>query len=233
MGNQNTILENSIQKHIGIKVDDLGLSIQELRFVREVCTRGFDYAKAHEIAGFVGENYYDHRIEGRKLAAKENIAEAIKRFIDVAIGPYIETLQYEVVEKLRNMATWDVLDFFNDDGSVKQLSDIPEDKRVAIEGVNIRFYGKDAQRKVVEFKLTDRKNIMSMLLALRKELIGNKSEIPKKDQDNIRKILDSVNSKNKKQVKITERMREVLLRDIGTDDPDSDSVFSQDASTEE
>jgi len=213
---------NSIEKHTGIQVDDLGLTIGELRFVREVCTRGFDYGKAHEVAGFVGASVTEHMLEGRKLASRPQVAEAINRFIDVSLGPYIKTLQFEALGVLRGMATWKPQDFYNEDGSVKPLSEIPEDKLYAIEGMIDKFYGKDAQRKVRELKLSDRRQAWNMLLSLKKEYFSDdKKVLPGKD-DKLKKIFASINDGGKKEVKVTERMRTVMMRDAETPEEEQD-----------
>ena len=212
----------SIEKHIGIKVDDLSLTMAELRFVREVCTRGFDYGKAHEVAGYVASSPTEHMLEGRKIASKPEVAEAINRFIDIAIGPYVKTLQYEALGVLRGMATWKPQDFYNDDGSVKPLDEIPEEKLYAIEGMVDKFYGKDAQRKVRELKLSDRRQAWNMLLSLKKEYFSDDKKVAPDKDNKLRKILNSINDGTKKEVKVTERMRTVLMRDAETPEEEQD-----------
>lgn len=215
---------NKIEKNLAFNVGDLELSIAELKFISELCTRGFDYGAAHEKAGYVCENKVDHKIEGRKLAAKPNVAEAIQRFLDVAIGPYIETLQYEALEALRGMATWKPEDFFNPDGSPKSLNEIPEDKLYAIDGIEDRYYGKDANRKVKVFKLTDRKQAWKMLLDLKKTELSKKKTSDPDKEDKLKKIFDGILT-GKTKMKVSERMRSVEMEgkeEIVQDDPDTE-----------
>jgi phage terminase small subunit len=204
---------NRVQKQLNSDFSDLALTISEMKFVGELCTRGFDYGLAHESAGYQGASKTEHQVEGRKLASKPEVAEAIQRFITTAIGPYVETLQYEAMEALRGMATWTPHDFFNPDGTVKDINDIPENKLYALDGIEDRYYGKDANKKVRVLKLTDRKQAWKMLLDLRSMVVGEKKNLNKDTEDKLQKIFGDVLS-GKKKIALSERMRKLEIDEL-------------------
>lgn len=219
---------SKIKKNFDFDVSDLGLSLAELKFLGELCVRGFDYATAHDIAGFSGANRTEHQIEGRKLAAKPNMAEAIQRFIDTAIGPYIQTLQYEAMEALRGMATWKPQDFYNPDGSPRPFDEIPEDKLYAIDGIEDKYFGKDATKKVRNLKLTDRKQAWKMLLDLKKEGVGVKKKADTEKEDKLKQIFEGVLT-GKKKMTVSERMRKVELQEAKEDSEDENAGDNEDS----
>ena len=148
-----------------VKLADLGLTTQEVRFIAYLCTYGIDMVgQAWTEAGFKSGSDTHAAAMGRRLLAKENVQEAINRYNTLVVEPYKNQMKFQLIEYLRGRSFFNVRDFFYDDGSVKPLNELSREALMAVDGVSVRYYGKDATRRVVEYSIANRESAQKMLM---------------------------------------------------------------------
>jgi len=234
--NRNVAIRDTIPEDLSFA--DLELSKEELLFVGLVCTEGFHksadaYREAFGVIATGRITDKQARSRGLQIMGKENVRSAITKFIDHFLTPFQERFELQQMQFWQARAMWNPKDIFNDNGDLKPLDKIPEESLFAIDGVNVDYRGKDADRRVTTYKMANRAEAMKQLKDFVKT--GRPSPASKKEadtQDRVRGILDA----GKKQLKegmtgkarierITER---VVIDDDDTGD-DSEDVIVQEA----
>lgn len=112
---------------------------------------------------------------------KDNTAatNARRQLRKAHIAAYIEKRLKKISEKTRldtefvfdgwrKMATSNVIHLFNDDGTLKPLSEIPEETLFSIQGIEVRVdmnskKGDKAPARVIKFKLIDKKGVFDSI----------------------------------------------------------------------
>jgi hypothetical protein len=159
------IEKQKLLEEFPVTLEDLELSLPELRFVGEYCANGYNAPKAYKNSH--GEKDQSiARIKGLTLAGKPKVLTAIRRFTCSVLDPYKEVMEHQLLDFQKTRAFFDITDYYNEDGSAKPLSEIPEDARKAIDGVKEQFFGKDANTRVVTYELGSRKPAMDYLVTL-------------------------------------------------------------------
>ena len=76
-----------------------------------------------------------------------------------------DELEPKILKTLWARAFWDPAEYFDCEGQPKftDWSQIPPDARLAIEALEKRYWGKDADASTVEIKMADRHKALSML----------------------------------------------------------------------
>lgn len=141
-----------------IKVEDLGLTQKEMRFVGEYCSNGFDASAALKAAKLVPESITttEARLRSLEILNKQNINTAITRFVSSELDPYRDKLNYQVLTAMQARAFYDPSVFFETDGTARPLDAIPANMRQAIDSVEIKHYGKDGLVLETIYKLADK-----------------------------------------------------------------------------
>lgn len=109
----------------------------------------------------------------RKMAGKENVQTAIARLLTLQLETRKKEVIPQLVEDLVIAASYDPVDLIDEDGDIKggSLLNIPAKLRQAvIEGVEVKYWGKDADRKTRTLKLTSKTKARSQLLEIAKFL---------------------------------------------------------------
>jgi len=103
-----------------------------------------------------------------QIYAKLYIQEAIRRIQEALIRDLKFDLPQSIVEQLHVQATYDPSMFIDVEGRplIKSLKDIPEKYRCCIEGIETKYYGKNADKKVTSIKLVDRDKARKYLLRM-------------------------------------------------------------------
>jgi hypothetical protein len=149
-----------------IDVTDLDLLPKEYKFLAYYFHSGFDGAKAAKIAGYKGSKEI-LRARALSVLKRPNVNLAMRRILDVALAPYRERVEYEVMTRYYRRATYTIDDFVYPDGSVKALDDIPKEWREVIDGVLVRYAGGASNPiRIVEYKLPDRDMALKMLYTM-------------------------------------------------------------------
>jgi hypothetical protein len=151
------------RKILPIDFHDLSLNPRELKFVAVYCTNGFDTRHAAQVAGFASKR---KEFDGRLTAGilnRPGVAEAIRRFMEKMISPYKDRLNMELLEVYYRRATYDIATFYDDHGRILPLNNIPIEWRCCIDGLDTQYYGKDADVKVMTYKLPSRDQALGVL----------------------------------------------------------------------
>lgn len=174
------------KQNLPVDLSDLGLSHKELTFVGEYCTNGFNEFEALKSAGIVPKTHTpaQARMVGMLLVNKPEVKKAVQRFTSSVLDPYRDKLEYKTLQVLNARAYYDVSTFYNADGSVKDLEQIPQEARYAIDDVTEDFKGKDADVRTVKYKLADRMQAQKAINDLLKktEADGGDVKIPQDRQ---------------------------------------------------
>jgi hypothetical protein len=165
-----------------IDVADLQLSQKELLFVGEYCSNGFDEVDAAKKVGLIPKSASptESRLKVLELVNHKGIKTAIQKFTTKVLEPYKDKLELMELQTLKARAFYSVDMFYNSDGSVKPLDQIPSEWRFAIDDISEDFKGKDANVRTVKYKLADRAQAQKALRELLRKVDdeGDVSEIP-------------------------------------------------------
>ena len=108
-----------------------------------------------------GRNFNrDSAILSGELCTKLYIKEAIARVRRNHIDNIKIDLPQTFIQQLQIQATYDPEMFYTPDGkpAFSEWSEVPKEYRCCIEHLETKYYGKDADRKVIIMKLVDRKS---------------------------------------------------------------------------
>jgi hypothetical protein len=118
------------------------------------------------------------------------VQEAIDAYVDAVANMNRARARYNIMELYNKRAFYDVTKLLNADGSLKyeSLDEVPPEERAAIDGIETRFYGKDADRHATTIKLANRDKSVEML----SKILGmdKKSEDESSDSKNITPIIN-------------------------------------------
>lgn len=125
------------------------LTPKQLIFVNEYATH-MDANRAAKAAGF------SRKEEPKRLMKKKHILDAINLAL-ANKGVFAEPTAQRVLQELMAIAFFDPKDLLNDDGSPRALSDIPENARRCIAGIEFAMEGKGEDAVTVKkIKITDK-----------------------------------------------------------------------------
>lgn len=189
----------AIRNRLPIKLEDLSLTVKEIQFIGEYCTSGvLDPIASLKKARIIPPEMPQAAAHLRSLEImnRPNIKSAIQRVYASTIAPYHDEIQFRMLKFLQVRAFYQVSDFFNEDGSCKELGEIPLELQWAIDGIEEDFKGKDADRRLVRYKLADREEARKQLQVLLKNAMP--SAVEKQDtesggrRERLSSIFDSV-----------------------------------------
>jgi len=153
----------AIKKQMSIDFSDLKLTKPELIFVIVYCTNGFKSTDAMEAAGYKAPTRSALTSKSWHVHNQPNVRAAINRIIQSATKPYTDKIGYKVIEAYYLRAFYRLEDFYEDDGTLRPLSKLPEALKELVDGMTTRYYGKDANIKVREYVLPNRDTALQSL----------------------------------------------------------------------
>lgn len=108
------------------------------------------------------------RIKANTLLNKPRVQEAINVYVDTVINANKHRAKVNIIELQRSRAFYDPASLLKGDGSLKyqSLEDIPVEDRMVIDGIETRWYGKDATTKATVVKLANRDKAIEGLAKL-------------------------------------------------------------------
>lgn len=114
---------------------------------------------------------------------KEYIAEAYLVLLEGYLKSIKKNLSQTLTEQMITQATYDPAMFISPDGSpaFTDWDEIPQKYHCCVEGIESKFYGKNADRKVVVIKLADRKQARQELFKTTDALVEGIREIKNKN----------------------------------------------------
>jgi phage terminase small subunit len=192
--NNNTDLTLPIAKKLlPVDVDDLNLTLRDYKFIAEYCTNGFKGMEAALSAGFKGDKR-TLQSTAWALLKKPQIIEALKRFINTVIEPYKTRLEYEILDRYYRRATYTVDIFYDKNGEVLPLDEIDKEWLPVIDGVERKFYGKDASEEIVTYQLPNRDTALQMLAKLAMGVDPNSdklNQLPQETRSRLQQIFNA------------------------------------------
>lgn len=115
------------------KDPDYPLSTRYLLFCKQLFLTGFNQTQAAINAGFSNKGATQ---TGSKLLTFANVQREIE-LMKRDLGRRVDVSREDIARELKRLAFFDAGKLLNEDGSVKNLSDIDEDTRRAIGGIDI------------------------------------------------------------------------------------------------
>lgn len=101
--------------------------------------------------------YYSQ--QGARWLKQENVQNAIQEFWETVFADKINRIEKNLIDALYRRAFTNRWQYFNKDGTLKKDLVFPDDlgeDHIIVDGIEKRFFGKDADREVVVYKLADR-----------------------------------------------------------------------------
>lgn len=141
------------------------LSDEELAFICEMVSNGCDKVKAYSAIYSDGKEKITET-QYRKIGSilrKEEVKQLLRRGIQKRMSESLDNLDSRLLDTYITRAFYDMKDFVYDDGEPKPLSDIPENLRCVIDGVEKKYYGKDAEAYTVTYKYANRDQALKVL----------------------------------------------------------------------
>lgn len=132
------------------------LTPKQIKFIAIYLTNGHNGVRAVKEAGYNFKNYNVCGVEANKLLKKPKINAAIKGVFDKWLDEKKTKLNKEIVDVLYKRAFYDITIFQTSLGKWKKLEDIPKEWRCCIDGVEEKYYGKDAAQRSVILKMANK-----------------------------------------------------------------------------
>jgi len=130
-------------------------------FVIEYVNHNFNASKAMKASGYSGKSA---GINAGRILRMETVQGAIKEYLEAVIDKYKSHLEHDILNMYMKRAFYNPATFINGDGSPKFDSlDELGDNAVIVEGIETKFFGKDANRSTVVVKLVDREKALLQL----------------------------------------------------------------------
>jgi len=223
------MLTEIAQKRLGIQIDltDLGLTHPQLNFIIALYQVGFDHPeKAVAKAKIKFSSEAQARRIGMHLMSITSVSTAINRILDAKLGPIRERIEYQYIEALMRRAFWNPKEIFESNGNVKELNKIEYEFLTLIDGITVDYRGKDADQKVVNYKLASRSEALKLLNDWRKEKAVNgdgKETSPDEVKNRItamRDKMDELKREGRTGIRKTKLRRRVVEEEIETEDDD-------------
>lgn len=191
------VLTKSIYK----RLRKAGIISRHILFLAEYMSNGMNGSEAY-IKHIARKNASEASrkscgVHASAILAKPEILEAIKEIFDIWLAEKKVKLEKEIIAVQYARAFYDPTMFVDADGQarIKDVNKIPEKWRPAIDGIEAKYYGKDADRKVVVFKLADRTKALQELskyIQLYQDSLGLKVDM---GEDTIGKLQEIFNDK--------------------------------------
>lgn len=157
---------------------------EELRFVLEMVRGGLNREKAYrkafgcEDSKSLSKGAVLNR--AARLLQRREMRLLLRTCVERALGQMLDNVDAKVLSLMCTRAFYDISDFFYSNGECRPLDEIDEAWRGAIDGVSEQYYGKQADVRVVTYKLADREKSLSKLaeyMQLVRETPAAKAEV--------------------------------------------------------
>lgn len=154
----------------------LEMSPQQMSFVYYYCLNDFDEKKAVELSD------YSKNVNVKALFNNDKVKKAIAIYMNAVLAQHKTHILHKAIDVLSKRAFYDPFMFYDTDGQPKfsTMEDVPVEWRVVVDGIEQKFWGKDAMQTSVILKLADRQSAikeLTKLLELSKETIEIKNSV--------------------------------------------------------
>lgn len=143
-------------KKIIKKWQELELNPKEIKFLAEYINNGFNGTRAYlKTIARKGTCYSAAGAEATSTLKKVKIKLALDEWKQDFLNNVKNELEAKIIDNLMSRCFYDIEDYYYDDGVLKPLSKLRREQRQAIDGVEVKYFGKDAV-KTVTYKLADK-----------------------------------------------------------------------------
>lgn len=154
----------SVSKKVIPEWKKLKLKPKEIMFLSLYINNGFNGRQAYlDSIAREGTTIEAATTQANQTLRKPNVSAAFTAWKELYIEVTKEMLEPAILNQLKKRAFYDILTFTDSDGNFKQLNEIEDEWRCCIDGVERKYYGKDADVCVVVSKLADRDKAMDKL----------------------------------------------------------------------
>ena len=146
----------------------MGATLREVHFAAEYLTNGFNAVKAWTVATgdvFKKIHYQVAANRGSDMLRNPRVQQLIGDYTTAWLRGKAYELEHNVLETLEAMAFSDISMFLNPDGTpkFKNWDEIPPTLRRCIDGMERKFYGRDANRSVLNITLAKRSDALKAI----------------------------------------------------------------------
>lgn len=157
-GRELTIIE--ARKLLPNSLKHLNVNAREYKFIAVYCASNFNAVQAAKCAGYVSRTTAGYRAIAHNLLNRQDVVEAVRKYIDGVIAPYRDRLEAELLGIYYRRATYSVDSFYDDSGDILPLTEIKEEWKCCIDGIK-KTVSKDYVVK--EYVLPNRDNALQAL----------------------------------------------------------------------
>lgn len=144
-------------------------------------------------AGYSENGIY---VTANKLVRSGNNIKAIKLIMDNEIQTNKDKLEYDIFSILKTIKDYDILEYVNEDGSLKtKLSQIPKALRKIITKVETKYYGKNADQKVITLEFMGKEYALNLLIKYINMLKDNSDQTNSLTNETMSELLDMLHGK--------------------------------------
>ena len=146
---------------------DAGATLPEVYFAVEYLSNHFDPAQAYRTV-FPAEPPKRSAVCGQAYLRRPTVQKILGEYTRAWLRGRVAFLEKEVMDTTLARALYDPAMFLNPDGSpaFTDWNDVPEAYRRCIEGIDVKFWGKDADKQTVTFTLANRSEALGQLMKL-------------------------------------------------------------------
>lgn len=173
-----------------VRIDDLHLTAKEQKFILEYVSNAYDAIDAAKKAGLLPENVSGPRarIYTHTLLARSEIDQAINRISESMVAPYKSRFIDQTLRRLYIRANYNISWYFFPDGTAKPLDQISIERQWAIDKIEPKIFGKNADVREVTYTLADQDKARVAL----QELINKRDEGKGGGDEGMRSKLDEI-----------------------------------------
>ena len=194
--NPNKLYLPQAKKIVSKEIIELGLNDKEIKFVAAYISNGMDKEDAYYKAGFESGKRKSVAAQSNLVLNRPRVVEALRLFLDDALRPYKEKLEFMIMSIVYKRAFYSLSKFFDEDGIPLRLDQIPEEDQVCIDSIEYKFIGSGQnQEKVLVYKMANRsENIRTLMELLNKyDNAGDSSDsnFTNKKREEIKSIFEN------------------------------------------
>lgn len=154
----------TVEVYDNLKKDNIKLST--IRFLAEYLTNGNNGTRAYQSQVRRNANDNVAGLMASKILSRDKIKEVLVLLLNKFLEEKKIILRKQIIEVLTEQAFYNPTDIINNNGEliVENLKDLPENLQRVIEGIEVKYHGKDATRKTTTVKLTDRHKSIEKLM---------------------------------------------------------------------
>lgn len=157
---------NTIKQPVSIRSETINLTEKEERFCREyVCDAALNATKSYQRA-FPATTYYTASTQASRLLKKPEIRARLDE-MKIERAARLEITPERILNEIAKQAFYDPRDFFDDDGRIKPMSELPPDAAAVISNMEtvskITGEASDGMTVLTKIKLPDKRANLELL----------------------------------------------------------------------